>query len=115
MKGHAIHDAAEYVPKPLFEYWKKRDPIARFENYLVNVKKWLSRADHEKLIAEVDAQLEADREFAVASPLPAPETAGGGTYCEPGCHEIKPTYALPKGRTGKASPVQRRDAAVHLK
>src|SRR5262249_2875403 len=25
MKGHAIHDAAEYVPKPLFEYWKKRD------------------------------------------------------------------------------------------
>jgi len=35
MKGHAIHDAAEYVPKPLFEYWKKRDPIARFENYLL--------------------------------------------------------------------------------
>ena len=26
MKGHAIHDAAEYVPKPLFEYWRKRDP-----------------------------------------------------------------------------------------
>ena len=31
MKGHAIHDAAEYVPKPLFEYWKRRDPIARLE------------------------------------------------------------------------------------
>src|ERR1700690_2211556 len=29
MKGHAIHDAADYVPKPLFDYWKKRDPIAR--------------------------------------------------------------------------------------
>ncbi len=42
MKGHAIHDAADYVPKPLFEYWRKRDPITRFENYLVNVKKWLS-------------------------------------------------------------------------
>ncbi len=39
MKGHAIHDAAEYVPKPLFEYWRKRDSIARFENYLLNVKK----------------------------------------------------------------------------
>ena len=55
MKGHAIHDAAEYVPKPLFEYWKKRDPIARFENYLVNVKKWLTRAENEKLIAGVEA------------------------------------------------------------
>src|SRR5262245_58427199 len=54
MKGHAIHDAAEYVPKALFEYWKKRDPIARFEDYLVNVKKWLTRADNEKLIAGLD-------------------------------------------------------------
>src|SRR5260370_35993585 len=42
MKGHAIHDAAEYVPKPLFDYWKKRDPIARLEDYLVKRKKWLS-------------------------------------------------------------------------
>ncbi|MGC2196108.1 MAG: thiamine pyrophosphate-dependent dehydrogenase E1 component subunit alpha, partial [Terriglobales bacterium] len=84
MKGHAIHDAAEYVPKPLFDYWSKRDPIARFENYLVNAKKWLTRAENEKLIAGVDAELEADREFAVASPLPEPETAAGGTYCAPG-------------------------------
>src|ERR1700704_3789103 len=31
MKGHAIHDAAQYVPARLVEYWKARDPIARFE------------------------------------------------------------------------------------
>src|SRR6201998_3092616 len=73
MKGHAIHDAAEYVPKLLFEYWKKRDPIARFEDYLLNHKKWLTRTAHEELVRSVDAQLEADREFAVASPLPEPE------------------------------------------
>src|SRR6201993_4812600 len=101
MKGHAIHDAAEYVPKPLFEYWKKRDPIARFENYLVSVKKWLSREENEKVIAAVDAQLEADRDYAVASPLPTPETAAGGTYCDPGCHEVKPKYGMPKVRTRK--------------
>src|ERR1700757_2866677 len=101
MKGHAIHDAAQYVPGELFEYWTKRDPIARFENYLVNVKKWLTRAEHQKLLAEVDAQLEADREFAVASPLPTPETAAGGTYCDPGCHEVKPKYGMPKVRTRK--------------
>src|SRR5438309_7014556 len=93
MKGHAIHDAADYVPKPLFEYWRKRDPIARFENYLVSVKKWLTREENEKLIADVDRQLEEDRDYAVASPMPSPESAAGGVYCD-GCHEIKPKYRM---------------------
>src|SRR5213596_3056541 len=93
MKGHAIHDAADYVPKPLFEYWRKRDPIARFENYLVNVKKWLTRAENEKLVADVDRQLEEDRDYAVASPMPSPESAAGGVYCD-GCHEIKSKYGM---------------------
>ena len=115
MKGHAIHDAAEYVPKPLFEYWKKRDPIARFEKYLVNAKKWLSRAENEKLIADVDAQLEADRDFAVASPMPEPESAKGRPYCDPECHEIKPKYAKPKSRTTKTSTIPSSQAEVHLK
>ena len=99
MKGHAIHDAAEYVPKPLFEYWKRRDPIARLEDYLVIKKKWLTPAENEKLIAGVERQLEADRELAVNSPMPSPESAVGGVYCETGCHEIKPKYAMPGSRT----------------
>jgi TPP-dependent pyruvate/acetoin dehydrogenase alpha subunit len=115
MKGHAIHDAAEYVPKPLFEYWKKRDPIARFEDYLVNRKKWLTIQEHQKLIEGVDAQLEADRDFAVASPLPEPETAIGGTYCDPACHAIKPKYAVPKVRSAKVRAETRPEATVHLK
>jgi TPP-dependent pyruvate/acetoin dehydrogenase alpha subunit len=115
MKGHAIHDAAEYVPKPLFEYWKNRDPIARFENYLLNVKRWLTREEHEKLVAGVDAQLEADREFAVASPMPEPESAAGGAFCEPGCHEIKPKYGMPKVKTGKGGIARNVESAVHLK
>jgi len=114
MKGHAIHDAAEYVPKPLFEYWKKRDPIARFENYLVNAKKWLTRGENEKLVADVERELEADREFAVASPMPAPESAAPGTYCE-GCHAIKPKYATPKVRAAKAAGPKQTEAAVHLR
>ena len=114
MKGHAIHDAAEYVPKPLFEYWKKRDPIARFENYMVNVKKWLTRAENEKLIADVDRELEADREFAVSSPMPTAESAAGGTYCEAGCHEIRPKYDVPRVRKGSKA-LKQTEAAVHLK
>ncbi len=120
MKGHAIHDAAEYVPKPLFEYWKKRDPIARLEDYLVNGKKWLTPAENEKLIAGVEKQLESDRELAVNSPMPSPESAAGGVYCETGCHEIKPKYAMPGSRTigargGKSSVPRRSESAVHLK
>ena len=115
MKGHAIHDAAEYVPKPLFEYWKKRDPIARLENYLVRTKKWLTDDENRKLIAEVEQQLEADRDFAVNSPMPAPESAADGAYCENGCHEIKPKYAMPKVRAGKNAALKSSEAAVHLK
>jgi TPP-dependent pyruvate/acetoin dehydrogenase alpha subunit len=101
MKGHAIHDAAEYVPTGLFEYWKQRDPITRFEHYLLNVKKWLTQDENEKLVAGVDAELEADREFAVASPMPEPDSAAGGVYCEPGCHEIRPKYAPPTEKARK--------------
>ena len=115
MKGHAIHDAADYVPKPLFEYWTKRDPITRFENYLLNKKKWLTPAENRELISGVDQQLEADREFAVASPMPDPGSAAGGVYCENGCHEIKPKYASPKIKAGPATHLKQTEAAVHLK
>jgi TPP-dependent pyruvate/acetoin dehydrogenase alpha subunit len=115
MKGHAIHDAADYVPKSLFEYWRKRDCITRFENYLLNVKKWLTPTENRELIAGVDQQLEADRDVAVASPMPEPESAAGGVYCEGGCHEIKPKYRTPKIRKGKAASPEGIEAAVHLK
>jgi TPP-dependent pyruvate/acetoin dehydrogenase alpha subunit len=115
MKGHAIHDAADYVPKPLFEYWRKRDCITRFENYLINVKKWLTPTENRELIAGVDQQLEADREFAVGSPMPTPESAAGGVYCESGCHEIKPKYATPKVSKGRAANPGGTETAIHFK
>jgi TPP-dependent pyruvate/acetoin dehydrogenase alpha subunit len=115
MKGHAIHDAADYVPKSLFEYWRKRDCITRFENYLLNVKKWLTATENRELIAAVDQQLEGDRDFAVASPMPEPESAAGGVYCEEGCHEIKPKYGMPKvGKGTRVGPVSA-EVAIHLK
>ena len=33
--GHAGHDPAEYVNDEVREFWMKRDPIARFEDSLV--------------------------------------------------------------------------------
>ncbi len=116
MKGHAIHDAADYVPKAMFEYWRRRDPITRFENYLLNVKKWLSPQEHKKLLAEIEEYLESEREFAVNSPMPAPETAEGGVYCEDRCHEVKPKYGMPKvlGRQARR-PNEKRESTLHFK
>jgi TPP-dependent pyruvate/acetoin dehydrogenase alpha subunit len=114
MKGHAIHDAAEYVPKPLFEYWRKCDPIARFEKYLLS-KNWLSPQENEMLIADVERELEADRDFAVASPMPEPESAAGGVYCQEGCHEIRPKYEMPKVRKGVGAGPKQAEATVHLR
>ncbi|MBO0911404.1 MAG: thiamine pyrophosphate-dependent dehydrogenase E1 component subunit alpha [Acidobacteria bacterium] len=115
MKGHAIHDAADYVPEPMFEYWRRRDPIARFKNYLVNVKKWLSPEEHQKLIAGVESYLESEREIAVNSPMPAPETAEGGVYCEEGCHEIKPKYGMPKRVSAKQPAPRGKEGALHFR
>jgi pyruvate dehydrogenase E1 component alpha subunit/2-oxoisovalerate dehydrogenase E1 component alpha subunit len=114
MKGHAIHDGADYVPKAMFEYWKKRDPIARFENYLVNTKKWLAAAENKELIAEVEKEIKVEREAAVSSPMPQPESALGGVYCEDGCHTIKPKYGVPKVKAGTGR-FKETEAAVHLK
>ena len=114
MKGHAIHDAAAYVPKPMFDFWKKRDPIARFENYLVKEKKWLSSKENADLISEVERIIEEEREIAVNSPMPTPQSAEGGVYCEEGCHEIKPKYGIPKVKKGTGG-FKETEAAVHLK
>jgi TPP-dependent pyruvate/acetoin dehydrogenase alpha subunit len=117
MKGHAIHDGADYVPKPMFDYWKKRDPIARFENYLVNVKKWLTQKENERLIADVDQLIEQERDIAVASPMPTPESAMGGVFCEDGCHAIKPKYGMPKvrGKKSGSGALKESEAALHFK
>jgi len=118
MKGHAIHDAAQYVPAELFEYWRARDPIARLENYLVNEKRWLTAEENANLIEDVERELEADREAAVASPMPDPATdkTHQGVYCDPSCHEIKPKYGavVAKPRSMSAAPKEA-EAAVHLK
>jgi TPP-dependent pyruvate/acetoin dehydrogenase alpha subunit len=115
MKGHAIHDSADYVPKEMFEYWRKRDPIARFENYLLNIKKWLTKEENARLVSDVERFLEEEREVAVTSPIPTPESAAGGVYCEAGCHDIKPKYAMPKTKASSAGSAKRTEAAVHLK
>jgi len=94
MKGHAQHDPAEYVPKAMFEYWKARDPIVRYEAYLTQHKLWDAKKKAE-IDARIERELEEDQKFAEESPMPKPEQAKEGVYCE-GCHTIEADWKRPK-------------------
>jgi pyruvate dehydrogenase E1 component alpha subunit/2-oxoisovalerate dehydrogenase E1 component alpha subunit len=115
MKGHAIHDAAAYVPKEMFDFWRKRDPIARYEKFLIEME-WLTAKEDERINKEVDEQVDKDRAMAEASAMPRPEEAATGVYCEDGCHKVKPKYALPKARKAAAvTKLKETEAAIHFK
>ena len=47
MKGHAMHDAAVYVPPAVKEYWKRRDRILRMEKYLIE-RGWMTESGIEE-------------------------------------------------------------------
>src|SRR5258708_421104 len=87
MRGHAQHDAAEYVPKEMLEAWKKRDPLDQYEKFLNENKLWDAKTKKE-IDARVAREIQADVEFAENSPFPPPELAGQGGYCE-GCHTVE--------------------------
>ena len=94
MKGHAQHDPAEYVPKEMFDYWKARDPILLFEKYLTENRVW-GAGKKAEIDARIEQELDVDQEFAEESPLPPPELAEQGVYCE-GCHTIQADWRRPQ-------------------
>ena len=69
MKGHAEHDNQAYVPKELVEEWKKKDPVDRYEKVL-KTKRLATAAELQQITERAEAEIEADLEFALSSPLP---------------------------------------------
>ena len=113
MRGHAMHDAAAYVPKPYFEYWKKRDPILRMEKYLI-AKGWLTEKENRALIEAVQKQIDEDREFADASPFPEGSTAAKGVYCD-NALEIPFLYGNPKVKLTEKTKLGAASDVAHLR
>ncbi len=109
MRGHAQHDPAEYVPKEMREYWEARDPIALFEKFLTANKIW-NAADKKEIEARIEKVLSEDREFAENSPMPPPELAEQGVYCD-GCHTIEADWQRPEIRSHAAEHDVQHDAA----
>jgi TPP-dependent pyruvate/acetoin dehydrogenase alpha subunit len=95
MRGHAQHDAADYVPKEMKEYWEKRDPIARHEKFLME-QKLLDAKGKQEIETKINTRLEKERDFAENSPMPPPELAEQGVYCTgDDCHKIRPKWERP--------------------
>jgi len=93
MRGHAQHDAAEYVPREMLESWKRRNPLDLYETYLGKHKLWDARTKKE-IDQRIAREIQEAVEFAENSPFPPAETAEQGVYCE-GCHEIQADWKRP--------------------
>lgn len=79
MKGHAMHDPAQYIPTAVKEYWKRRDPISRMEQYLKETE-WMTAGQIAEMHAEVERFIDEERAVAEAAPMPEPEEAGTDVY-----------------------------------
>ncbi len=90
-KGHAQHDPANYVPDWMRKEWEAKDPILGFEKYLTEKKLW-SEKEKKEILERIDRELKVELDAAEASPLPRPEEAALGVYCEAGCHEIRAVW-----------------------
>jgi pyruvate dehydrogenase E1 component alpha subunit len=79
MRGHAIHDPADYVPSELLQQWENRDPIITF-----------SKSLRDSAILDFDAETAMDARvyravkegvaWAESSPMPDGNTLTDGVY-----------------------------------
>ncbi|MFP4056555.1 MAG: thiamine pyrophosphate-dependent dehydrogenase E1 component subunit alpha [Candidatus Brocadiia bacterium] len=80
-RGHSKSDRCEYRSAEEEETWRRRDPIRRSEQRLLDGGV-LREEEPAQLDAEVAAEIDAAVEFAEASPTPDPATALHSVYAE---------------------------------
>jgi pyruvate dehydrogenase E1 component alpha subunit len=82
MEGHAVHDDAFYVPKPMFEEWAKADPLERFRSWLRDNAN-MTDEDEEEITGGVKKLLNDALKRAEESPLPDVSTLTEGVFATP--------------------------------
>jgi TPP-dependent pyruvate/acetoin dehydrogenase alpha subunit len=79
MRGHAIHDGAEYVPAALLAEWEARDPVAQFHAQLLQ-DGVADETELDEIRQRTLVEVEDAIQYAENSPLPDPETVTDGVY-----------------------------------
>ena len=108
VRGHSEADKADYVPQELREEWLAKDPIPRFEDYLIR-EKILTETRKAEIEEKVKAAVDDAVNFAEQSPAPDPATVNDYVFApdgpiaiigEPGAEDPRYINALDH-RTGK--------------
>jgi len=79
MTGHSAHDAADYVPKNLWDEWGKLDPIKRLEGRMLD-QGWAAQPELDELHSRILREVDEAVAWAEASPFPDPATLLDGVY-----------------------------------
>ena len=81
MRGHAIHDSADYVPSELLAEWEARDPVETYHHSLVAAG-IATEAELTKIADRADEEIRNAADHAESSPMPDPSTVADGVYAE---------------------------------
>jgi TPP-dependent pyruvate/acetoin dehydrogenase alpha subunit len=77
--GHAEHDAQKYVPAGELEEWAGRDPVDRYERWLLE-EGAIEASDLEQVRDRVKEEVDEARSTAESSPMPDPDSGIDGVY-----------------------------------
>lgn len=99
MLGHAQHDPQSYVSPEELDAWRERDPIRRFESWLVD-EGFETPESLERVEREVAEELDRAVHEALASPFPSPGEARTRVYADPPEVESLWTRRRPVGYPG---------------
>ncbi|MEJ7577994.1 MAG: thiamine pyrophosphate-dependent dehydrogenase E1 component subunit alpha [Pyrinomonadaceae bacterium] len=78
-KGHAEHDDQRYLPAGELEEWERKDPLDRFERHLIS-QKAATREEMDKIVADVEREIDEDVAWAESSPMPEPKQAAYNVF-----------------------------------
>ncbi len=73
MRGHEEASGIKYVPKELFEEWSQKDPIEKYEEYLLG-QKVLQQSCVEEIKAELKEYIETELRIAFDAPPIVPDS-----------------------------------------
>lgn len=77
VRGHSEHDDASYVPKELIETWKKKDPVAQYEKFLIDQGE-ATETVLKQVADEIDREIDEAIDYAEQAPEPeGPEVLEG--------------------------------------